>query len=811
MPAPNSNEHATDWLAAPTRRLVVAGVIICEWSLLGGTAPLPEDFARWMVWIAAAGGARLTAGRPCVTHPLLPSGASLASVIAVGAWPLICRSLLIADCPGGTVASWEIALARLLTGAAVTCAALAAWPRLARTAATASVFLVLFAHAFGDTSPPALRILVALYAAAGSSWLMLDYRGRTPALSAARQTRPPWVRRALPSALLAALAIGAGSIDFGFEPRRIGSWFASSGGSERADPTARSGRQDGAAGFRSDQVPDTIGFADTNRYLDTPRPSLYDVINETLGEPTNFVSSGKLKSIRLDEMRTARGNPSVSFEAENRAFSTKRSPLKKSQSYSDRVSSALCLVEGPQPLHLRTTVYDRFDGLTWHDAGGVAASDGCRSMSRGSWMQCPSARFPSGVEVEVTVKVVRLATNRAPTPADPVRFRCGSVDQPEYFAWLDDGVLAMRYQKFLPAGARFDFVSRQVDDESVRTAKFTPRVDRKPQLGGDRSRAGTEKRIDALIRSWVGSTSTGAERIAAVVAGLQSHARLDPTASVPETATDSIEHFLFESRSGPDYLFASTFAVILDRLGYTVRLASGFYADERSYDESSDHHALGPADLHFWAEVRDDAGRWHVVEATPGYSVYRPGRPWTASAREAVTRMVETICRHYIAASFLAAAIRLAWLRRRELRDRAATVRWYLRRGHSSERRVRGCLRIVRNRAAVAGLPQSPGETLITFVHRLALLRGGPAVAELHRLAVWLDGATFGRRPASAPTDSAEFEPICRTVLRAWTLARLRGPRPAARRNVLTTWKESFAKCFPIFHRRPTVSQTPLS
>ena len=49
--------------------------------------------------------------------------------------------------------------------------------------------------------------------------------------------------------------------------------------------------------------------------------------------------------------------------------------------------------------------------------------------------------------------------------------------------------------------------------------------------------------------------------------------------SSQRTRSDAVEYFLFESRRGPDYLFATSAAVLLRSLGYQTRVVSGLYAD----------------------------------------------------------------------------------------------------------------------------------------------------------------------------------------------------------------------------------------
>ena len=51
-------------------------------------------------------------------------------------------------------------------------------------------------------------------------------------------------------------------------------------------------------------------------------------------------------------------------------------------------------------------------------------------------------------------------------------------------------------------------------------------------------------------------------------------------------------------------------------LGFPSRLVTGF---ARSFDLATDMRVL-PQDVHVWAEIRLEDGRWFEVEATPSYA-----------------------------------------------------------------------------------------------------------------------------------------------------------------------------------------------
>lgn len=763
----------TTSLARSTQGLVALAVVIDEWALVGATAPMREDWIRWSIWFVVAGAAFALSRRERVTSAPLPSRLSMAVMLLVGIWPMLLRVAAMADTVGGDVASWEIAFVRALTGTAIVGAALSSWSRVARLAATMSAFLVLAAHVYGDVSIPALRILVAVYAAMGSVWLMNDYGSQSPDVVAVNRSRfSAWRRYAIGAALALSAAV-AGHWTFAPPSGQLAAWADSSGGNRRPDSTARSGRQDGGGSYRSDQVPESIGFSESRHFLDSPRPSLYDVYNESKGEPIPPVTAGRTKVLKSADQPKKGGNPPVSFEAQRKSFTTTRESPPPNSGFSNREGKALCIVDGQGPMHLRWAVYDRFDGRTWQEAPGASPRDAVVKTGRDTWMQRNSNYADRGIDVDVKVKVVKLTTNRAPTPADPVEFRCGAIDQTDYFAWLDDGVLSMRYQQFLPPGAQFEFRCRQLDEQGVAAATFESLGRVAPVRRNAEAFPGVEAEINKLVAGWIGSAPRGPRQVEALVAGLRRHASLNPAAVVPPVVTDSTVYFLKLSRSGPDYLFASTAADLLAGLGYRTRLASGFYAGPKAYDTASGQYSLYHDDLHFWAEIQDDDGRWHLVEATPGHEIYRPVQPWTARLHASAMNALKAAGQRWpLWTGVLVIAI-VALLRRREICDWIATRHWHLTRRGSASCPVCRCLRIVDQRARYARLPRARGETSLSFAARLGKLCPHSAATELKQIALWAERSRFAR--SCRPHDpTVDIDRVCREVLAAWTLARFR-------------------------------------
>ena len=85
-----------------------------------------------------------------------------------------------------------------------------------------------------------------------------------------------------------------------------------------------------------------------------------------------------------------------------------------------------------------------------------------------------------------------------------------------------------------------------------------------------------------------------------MIAALRQGYAHDRSATASSGCTDVVAEFLLESRRGPDYLFASSAAVLLRSLGYPTRLVSGLYAAPGKYDPRTRHTPVTRDDVHFW-------------------------------------------------------------------------------------------------------------------------------------------------------------------------------------------------------------------
>ena len=217
-----------------------------------------------------------------------------------------------------------------------------------------------------------------------------------------------------------------------------------------------------------------------------------------------------------------------------------------------------------------------------------------------------------------------------PVPAQAwTRFRVGSVNRLDFFGWAQYGIIRMT-DRTVPAGTVIDSEARTVDPRRLLSApmpaQFGNQVDHHLSFLGSYT---ITPEVTALAKSWVGGLPEGWCQIEAVIATLREGYTHDRSATASPGCTDVVTEFLLGCARGPDYLFASSTAVLLRSLGYPTRLVSGLYAAQGKFDPRTGHTPVTRDDVHFWVEVRLSDGLWVAVEPTPGYELMPPVRSWS--------------------------------------------------------------------------------------------------------------------------------------------------------------------------------------
>ena len=784
---------ATD--AAPGRRLWAATFAALGTAILVvevGASP-ESRFPRIGVAVAAIPFALAVLAAALLPRPpagrKTPPGWAVAVLAGLTAVPFATDFLYEAAI--GTGRPFEI---RLLAGfgyAALGLAALGHYPACLRLAAVASLFLTLFGLSLG--SKPALLWCLAAYAAAGVVWLAAAYQtglriaGAGPDVVVTGDGPRPAVGR-VPWGLagVVALLVGLAAAVVAAGPKTVVAplWelLPSSGGTGDYDRRSRGGVNDGDEETSGPNAAAT-GMVDTDQFLESPLPSLFDAVSDMHGpphKPPKEIEKAQAISATVKQMhgRTADGlRPS-------RTFPTSRQSPAKPQTPLGRAARGLFEVDGPTPLHVRAAVFHAFDGRAWVEVPPVLPPAPRRDADS-RWMNVPDSPRPDVFADEParhSIKVakhgageaggaggaaVRLDGTLIPTAPHLTRFRLGKIEREDFFACGADGILRMALRK-VPGGVAVETEARLPDPGKLARHSAWP-----SPADPDFAPAATAHadRVAALAREWAGDHPRGWAQIAAVVARLRDGYALDATAGVPPEHADAAAYFLFESRRGPDYLFATSAASLLRHLGYRTRLAAGFYAAPEGYDPETKHTPVGWENVHVWPEVLAGGDAWVVLEPTPGYAVLTPPRPWHERALAAAAAAGQyAAARPLTTGAILLALVGLV-RSRRALADAAAVARWRVRPGRDWRGWVLGAVRLVERRAAWAGRARPVGATPAR--HFAADAVPADALTRLADMAGWAAYAPAGLAPAA----EADVWTACDHAVRVWTTRRFRRPR----------------------------------
>lgn len=124
--------------------------------------------------------------------------------------------------------------------------------------------------------------------------------------------------------------------------------------------------------------------------------------------------------------------------------------------------------------------------------------------------------------------------------------------------------------------------------------------------------------IASLSKQWTAGVPRGWLQVEMIVDTLRRDFQHDPVATAPENCTNVVNHFL-KTKKGPDYLFATTAAMMLRTLGYPTRLTTGLYADPKNFEYRNGQTIVRKEDLHTWTQVSIDGIHWISIEPTPGF------------------------------------------------------------------------------------------------------------------------------------------------------------------------------------------------
>ncbi len=417
-------------------------------------------------------------------------------------------------------------------------------------------------------------------------------------------------------------------------------WVSSSGGTRWLNSLALQGVGDDGDWAVSGPNARSSGAVDTEYYLESSQPSIYDALTEVYGEPLPPLKSRRAMVVNQDQIIENQqlkapdsGNVGRQFSVYRSKRSSMRDPKRKAK------TPAMFHIDGSLPLHLAMSVYERFDGVAWHEVPSApAACDFHKREAGPTWLWLPDG--PSvglcGHAHAHQLRFGQLGSELLPLPSHLERIRFSKHNNSSALAWARDEIVwayegILKTKESFPSGTFLEVASRPVD-RSLLLAQGQQLFSTIPvgESQGDTAEGCLHipahlQASAALLSSQFEHLPRGWAQVEALATHLKTHMEYDRNATIPSTCTDPVHHLVHDARRGNDYQFATAAALALRRLGYQTRVVSGFYVGRDQYDTWNGGAAVTIEQVHFWIEVRVADGAWLTVEATPGYDLLYHG------------------------------------------------------------------------------------------------------------------------------------------------------------------------------------------
>lgn len=550
------------------------------------------------------------------------------------------QTLLIGLCAGCVVLPWifdpiarqlgtgngnELLMLGSLAWGGIAIAMMAQSKRTLSQSLVASGFVVMFTT-FISAHTSAL-IFVYLWTAYCLWWLLNNHWSTVQCLTASSVKTTSTVRQPF---LLGSIAIFVLVTAMAWDRipilRRLKTEIMpTSGGSSGKDSAARSGvGNDGDALVAARKHAASFGAVDSDMFLDSEKPSLFDVFSEEFGEPKKKKRVERAQALSPNEIESQEGK----FAETNRSsssdeFSIEREPPKDREPPSDLHSDSLMFWEGQTGIRLAAKRFQHFDGQKWVKSAPNEADKpkyvGLYSVKIGEqvWFRQAARLVQNSLSPFVDAPAEALKFTRFRSPEIPSRagMQLWNIDKitfPDFFCYTRDDCLFMPNREHVPDYTVVRFVNSHIDLERLESLLQNCA----PGHAHRQSSVSCQSEIAKLAHQFAGNTKRGYDQVDRVIDEIRWNFELERKTKV-QTA-GALETFLKERR-GPSYLFATAAALMLDHLGYETRLVTGFYANPEHYSASDGATAILPGDAHAWLEVNCGHGYWIPLEPTPGY------------------------------------------------------------------------------------------------------------------------------------------------------------------------------------------------
>ncbi|QDV44484.1 Transglutaminase-like superfamily protein [Stieleria neptunia] len=602
----------------------------------------------------------------------------------------------------GSPIAFEMSTLATVGAIALAMASAATTNRVRGLSLVLSGFLVLFCAAISDNRYAAVVPLIWML---GCVWHLIANHWERLDLAMPDSVQRNWSLR--PGILLAAMLVlaaggyavkdrltSSGRLEIGLMP--------TSGGSQWSDPAARSGVGTGDAAIAAKDHAESFGAVDSDLFLESTEPTLFDMFNDMIGEPKKKNN----KSERAQAMGNENFIPSHQRNAKSEqgggTFSTERTRPKKHVRFKDAKEASVVQWDGPTGIRLAMHRYDTFDGRDWSQSADWNNMSLNRvDINDTTWFFDPLGRAALSGAPDATsvglLKIIRLDSPRLPVPMMTAGVHIKQIDRQDFFGITPDGCFFMPGREKVPPLTVVHAASINLTEDAIR-AGLKERVRPQPQHPG----------IGELSDRIVADQTVSFDKLQSIV----NHLRTEFTFTRDgDAAASSLTEFL-QSRRGGDHLFATTAALMARQIGLSSRLVTGFYVRPDAFDITAGHASVLPQDVHVWAEVQLQDGRWFEIEPTPGFRQphYKPS--WTLLARRfaaaswpiIVGGAVALVCVYLTRCVWIDWLLAAAWSQARWLRPR---------------RRLRLAIRIIETRARLAGQRRPIGKSQRAWLEQL--------------------------------------------------------------------------------------------
>lgn len=502
--------------------------------------------------------------------------------------------------------------------------------------------MLLFGLASSDRRE--IGFLAGVYGILAAWWLMDIHWKSLEKGFVHKESAPLWRLRLIALTVLASLVIVVGLALPGTILRRWSGFMPTSGGRMTTEGVSRSGLGQGEALVAAKDEAFTFGPVESDLFLESTSPSLYDVASDVYGKtPPKKRKYQKAISLSAD-VKEAHQETTESKKG-SREFSTIRE-TKSEQSgipEGNDINVAFYYI-GRTPQHLRMETFDSFDGSVWEHSETQStkqAEPTVETLGNKPWIrfQHLPTEWIYPVQERMALKLIRFRSDRVATPAFASHLHIQQVDRPDFFGWTKDGQLTMVDREHIPSLtvlhqlycvpnlATFRF-NHDITPVSNPTTSENPELRSYVQLpvacDRDVLRAEVARRVGNWDRHW--------STLEKLVDSIKRDCQHDPNVRAPEDCSNTVEFFLKEKK-GPDYLFATTAVALLRSVEVPCRMVSGFYAGPKNYNVATGQAEIKTKDLHTWIEVLYQ-GSWIPIETTPGFLAPLEYRSWMAWSAE---------------------------------------------------------------------------------------------------------------------------------------------------------------------------------